>query len=106
MLAWLLLSPSINFQKPFNGKVRLIQEILTCCGDFIHLCFHLCASSELNSCHCADMLIRRGTLVRNFSRFLFWLECPLAACYDSFHARSRPRPCIRSTPDRSPTFHR
>ena len=20
-------------------------------------------------------------------------------CYDSFHARSRPRPCVRSTPD-------
>ena len=26
-------------------------------------------------------------------------------CYDSFHARSRPRPCVRPTPDRSPTFH-
>ena len=27
-------------------------------------------------------------------------------CYDSFHAQSQPRPCVRSTPDRSPTFHR
>ena len=29
-----------------------------------------------------------------------------AVCYDSFHTRSRPRPCVCSTPDRSPTFHR
>ena len=26
-------------------------------------------------------------------------------CYDSFHAWSRPHPCARSAPDRSPTFH-
>ena len=38
------------------------------------------------------------------------LRAPISAhltpCYDSFHARSRPRPCVHSTPDRSPMFHR
>ena len=34
------------------------------------------------------------------------LQLELGCCYDSFHAQSQPGPCVRSTPDRSPTFHR
>ena len=71
MLAWLLLSPVINFWKPFDGMVGSILEILMCRGDFTHSRFNLHISSALNSCCCADMLLGRGALVRNFGRFLF-----------------------------------
>ena len=98
---------------PSVQRCPFCQVFCTTRGLSTHMRGHFKKKEAIEQIECPQCVGTEEKTPLAFSDFSMWLVHATTAhdhtssdCYDSFHARSRPRPCVRSTPDRSPTFHR